>query len=306
MGGPFTLTDQNGRRVSDRDFAGKYRLVYFGYTFCPDVCPADLQVIGAGAAPVRGERPGARRAGPADLHQRRSRARHAAGAAPVRRRLPSAPDRPHRQRGGDRPASRATIGIYLRARRAGRRAAAIWSTTRGWRCSTGPRASRSRIVPHDQGAGRRRRRARALGAMRERFWEQPLDALNREEWEALVRRLRQMLPAQARGRGDRRAPRRPTSPAGCSTGPAAAAPTTSCAGSSCPIACGSTPTARARSTGCPRPAPIGCAPRASRCADWHYLISGDRETRARGRHVGARLDDLGGRSRRSRTSSRRP
>jgi protein SCO1/2 len=48
MGGPFTLTDQNGRRVSDRDFAGKYRIVYFGYTFCPDVCPVDMQVIGAG------------------------------------------------------------------------------------------------------------------------------------------------------------------------------------------------------------------------------------------------------------------
>jgi protein SCO1/2 len=48
MGGPFTLTGQNGRRVSDRDFAGKYRIVYFGYTFCPDVCPVDLQVIGAG------------------------------------------------------------------------------------------------------------------------------------------------------------------------------------------------------------------------------------------------------------------
>src|SRR3954467_7345489 len=48
MGGPFTLTDQNGRRVSDGDFAGKYRLIYFGYTFCPDVCPVDMQVIGAG------------------------------------------------------------------------------------------------------------------------------------------------------------------------------------------------------------------------------------------------------------------
>jgi protein SCO1/2 len=48
MGGPFTLTDQNGRRVSDSQFAGKYRLVYFGYTFCPDVCPVDMQVIGAG------------------------------------------------------------------------------------------------------------------------------------------------------------------------------------------------------------------------------------------------------------------
>jgi protein SCO1/2 len=47
MGGPFTLTDQDGRRVSDTDFAGKYRLVYFGYTFCPDVCPTDLAMIGA-------------------------------------------------------------------------------------------------------------------------------------------------------------------------------------------------------------------------------------------------------------------
>jgi len=62
MGGPFTLTDQNGRRVSDRDFAGKYRIVYFGYTFCPDVCPLDMQVIGAGLrqfeaqAPARGAR----------------------------------------------------------------------------------------------------------------------------------------------------------------------------------------------------------------------------------------------------------
>ena len=48
MGGAFTLTDQNGRRVSERDFAGRYRLVYFGFSFCPDVCPVDMQVIGAG------------------------------------------------------------------------------------------------------------------------------------------------------------------------------------------------------------------------------------------------------------------
>ena len=47
MGGPFTLTDQNGRRVSSDAFAGKYRIVYFGYTFCPDVCPVDLQLINA-------------------------------------------------------------------------------------------------------------------------------------------------------------------------------------------------------------------------------------------------------------------
>jgi len=48
MGGAFSLVDQNGRRVTGRDFAGKYRLVYFGYSFCPDVCPVDLQQIGAG------------------------------------------------------------------------------------------------------------------------------------------------------------------------------------------------------------------------------------------------------------------
>ncbi|GAA0730623.1 hypothetical protein GCM10009075_00880 [Sphingomonas trueperi] len=47
IGGPFTLTDQNGKTVTDADFAGKYRIVYFGYTYCPDVCPTDLTKIGA-------------------------------------------------------------------------------------------------------------------------------------------------------------------------------------------------------------------------------------------------------------------
>ncbi len=47
IGGAFTLTDQNGRTVTERNFAGKYRIMYFGYTFCPDVCPTDVQAIGA-------------------------------------------------------------------------------------------------------------------------------------------------------------------------------------------------------------------------------------------------------------------
>ncbi|MGY4395011.1 protein SCO1/2 [Sphingomonas sp. UYAg733] len=47
IGGPFTLTDQDGRQVSDTAFKGKYRIVYFGYTFCPDVCPVDVQNLGA-------------------------------------------------------------------------------------------------------------------------------------------------------------------------------------------------------------------------------------------------------------------
>src|SRR3954462_8905425 len=45
IGGPYSLVDQNGRAVSDRDFAGRYRIVYFGYTHCPDVCPTDLATI---------------------------------------------------------------------------------------------------------------------------------------------------------------------------------------------------------------------------------------------------------------------
>jgi protein SCO1/2 len=46
IGGPFTLTDQNGTPRSDRDFRGRLMLVTFGYTHCPDVCPLTLAAIG--------------------------------------------------------------------------------------------------------------------------------------------------------------------------------------------------------------------------------------------------------------------
>lgn len=46
IGGPFALTDQDGKTVRDGDFAGRYRIVYFGYTYCPDVCPTDMAKIG--------------------------------------------------------------------------------------------------------------------------------------------------------------------------------------------------------------------------------------------------------------------
>lgn len=42
IGGPFTLIDQDGRTVTDESFRGRYMLIYFGYTFCPDVCPTSL------------------------------------------------------------------------------------------------------------------------------------------------------------------------------------------------------------------------------------------------------------------------
>jgi protein SCO1/2 len=42
VGGAFTLQNGDGRQVSSRDFRGKYMLIYFGYSFCPDVCPTTL------------------------------------------------------------------------------------------------------------------------------------------------------------------------------------------------------------------------------------------------------------------------
>ncbi len=57
IGGPFTLTDQDGRKVSDTDFAGKYRLIYFGYTFCPDVCPVDVQNLMKGYKQIEASNP---------------------------------------------------------------------------------------------------------------------------------------------------------------------------------------------------------------------------------------------------------
>lgn len=45
FGGPFTLTDHNGKSVTEKDFTGKYRLIYFGFTYCPAICPTELSKI---------------------------------------------------------------------------------------------------------------------------------------------------------------------------------------------------------------------------------------------------------------------
>lgn len=45
FGGPFALTDHNGKGVTDKDFTGHYRLIYFGFTYCPAICPTELQKI---------------------------------------------------------------------------------------------------------------------------------------------------------------------------------------------------------------------------------------------------------------------
>ena len=47
IGGPFTLTNHLGESVTDSDFHGRPLLIYFGFTYCPDVCPMSLQAMGA-------------------------------------------------------------------------------------------------------------------------------------------------------------------------------------------------------------------------------------------------------------------
>ncbi|HEU4839498.1 MAG TPA: SCO family protein [Micavibrio sp.] len=54
FGGPFTLTDHTGKKVTDKDFTGKYRLIYFGFTYCPAICPTELAKITA-ALKILGE-----------------------------------------------------------------------------------------------------------------------------------------------------------------------------------------------------------------------------------------------------------
>ncbi len=45
IGGPFSLVDQSGKSVTEKDFEGRFMLAYFGYTFCPDFCPLGLSTI---------------------------------------------------------------------------------------------------------------------------------------------------------------------------------------------------------------------------------------------------------------------
>lgn len=54
VGGPFALEDAQGQTVTDQHFRGKWMLVYFGYTFCPDVCPTTLTNIAQALVQLRG------------------------------------------------------------------------------------------------------------------------------------------------------------------------------------------------------------------------------------------------------------
>jgi len=54
-GGPFTLTAHTGEKVSDSDFRGKYMLIYFGYSYCPDVCRIELHKLTVALELLEGE-----------------------------------------------------------------------------------------------------------------------------------------------------------------------------------------------------------------------------------------------------------
>ena len=47
IGGPFSMVNQDAKPVTEKDFRGRFMLVFFGYTYCPDVCPTELQVMTA-------------------------------------------------------------------------------------------------------------------------------------------------------------------------------------------------------------------------------------------------------------------
>ena len=57
IGGPFTLVDETGKTVQSSDYDGKWRVVYFGYAYCPDVCPFDMQRLGLGLKRFAAEHP---------------------------------------------------------------------------------------------------------------------------------------------------------------------------------------------------------------------------------------------------------
>ncbi|MEE4318063.1 MAG: SCO family protein [Erythrobacter sp.] len=57
IGGDFALTSSTGETVRWSDFAGKYRVVYFGYAFCPDICPTDMQRVAQGLKVLKADDP---------------------------------------------------------------------------------------------------------------------------------------------------------------------------------------------------------------------------------------------------------
>ena len=98
VGGPFELTDQDGNTVTDQTYQGKLKLIYFGFTFCPDACPTALGVMSAALDKLD---VAAERVVPILITVDPERDTPA-GAEGLRLQLPSAHGRPDRHAGADR------------------------------------------------------------------------------------------------------------------------------------------------------------------------------------------------------------
>lgn len=57
IGGSFTLIDQNGKTVTEKDFSDSYKLIYFGFTYCPAICPTELQKVSAALKDIESKQP---------------------------------------------------------------------------------------------------------------------------------------------------------------------------------------------------------------------------------------------------------
>ena len=184
------------------DFAGRYRIVYFGYTFCPDACPTDLATLMRGFDRFAAKHPAqAARTQPMfiTIDPARDTPKIVGEFAGC---VLAAPHRPHRQRGAGRRRGQGVPGL---PRQGGRDAGRLPDGPQPHQLPDGSERRADLDAADRPGRRRGRRGARQMGEVSDkRFWEQPLETLDRGQWEALCDGCGQVLPAQAGGRRHRR------------------------------------------------------------------------------------------------------
>ena len=216
--------------------------MYFGYTFCPDVCPTGLQICRRGLRAFEQADPARGGEGRADLRHRRSGARHAGGDEELRRRLPPAHGRADRHDGARSRRVAKAYGVYAARGKEPGRAAAIWSITVAQAYLMDPDGKPIALLPSERAAGQGRRRTGAMGEMRSH--RRTTVSGNGRSSSSTARNGRRCATAAANAASTSwrtRTPAswsRPTSPAGCSTGGWGGVRTTSTATPMSPNACG--------------------------------------------------------------------